>query len=113
MSIHKYKDWSGWWDGLRSCVMRTGATAIVTQLTALIGTNGVAHLGIPGLTDIGINYKTALAQLLIQFAIHTALAASTYVMNKPDPDVITETCETTVTSKTVTTTPAVPNDPKP
>ncbi|HWH79141.1 MAG TPA: hypothetical protein VNT76_17285 [Candidatus Binatus sp.] len=88
MSIKKFKDWSSWWDGLRSVIMRTGATAILTQLTTLVGTNSVANMKIPGLADIGIGWKTALASLGIQFVIHTAIAAAKYVQDKPDPDII-------------------------
>lgn len=76
-------------------------------------------MGIPGLADIGMGWKTAIATTLIQFTLRVVAAASMYVRDKPDPDVITETVQTehinrdsvtgviteTGNSKTVTTTP--------
>lgn len=116
------KDWSTWLDGMRSKSFKAGAEAISTNVTALLGTNGVASMGIPGLTDIGMGWKTAVATMLIQFTLRVVAAASTYVKDNPDPTVITETVETqhitkdpetgNVTeiggSKTVTTTPTEP-----
>lgn len=91
--IHKYKDWSGWWDGLRSKSMRAGAEAITTNLGGLLTTNGLAAT-VPGLSDIGMSWKTAIATTLIQFSVRIVLAAAKYVQDKPDPDVIEETIET-------------------
>lgn len=116
-TVKKLKDWSAWWDGLRSKAMRAGAESIATNLTGLIGSNGIANMGIDAFKDMGMNWKTFLLFLVVQFGIRVGLSAALYVQNKPDPDVITETIETTHTikdsdgstevgtSKTVTTTP--------
>jgi hypothetical protein len=78
--MRKYQDWSGWWFGLRTKAMEAGATSIAT----LLGTNGVAAMNIPGLNDVGLNWKTALAQ----FVAHTLLAAANYIRTKPAPDLV-------------------------
>jgi len=117
MPTIKHKDWSGWWDGVRSKMMKAGAEALSTNLTALLGTNGVDALNIPGLDGIGMSWKTAVATMLIQFVLRSAKAGSDYIRDNPDPAVITETVETTHitkdsvgtteigSSKTTTTTP--------
>ncbi len=118
MSTKHYTDWRSWWEGLRSCMMRAGATAIFTQLSAFLGTNGVASLDIPGLDGIAMKWKTALVTLVIQFLIHTGIASAKYIQDN-QPKVITETTDTTFvskdsagvtvsqSSKTVTTTPVL------
>lgn len=88
MTIHKYKDWRGWLDGLRSVAMKTGAEAIVTNLTGWIGSNGVANIGIDFLKDTAMSWKTALMLLGVQFTLRTGLAVFTYIQNKPDPEII-------------------------
>lgn len=103
MATRTFRDWPSWRDGLRSCMMRAGATAVVTQLTALGGTNAIASMQIPGLTDIGLHWKTALVSLVVQFVFHSVFAAASYIQNNPDPKVITETVETTFNSKNPTT----------
>lgn len=121
MAIKKYRDWKGWWDGMRSKAFKAGAESLTTSIGALIGTNGVASMGIPGLSDLGMNLKQALFACLLQFTLRVGFAAALYVQNKPDPDMITETVETTHIirdqaagtvetgcSKTVTTTPTNP-----
>lgn len=78
-------------------------------------------MGIPGLEDIGLNWKQAVGTTIASFVIRVFFAAATYVAKKPDPDVITETIETTHltkneltgtvesgSSKTTTTTPVEP-----
>lgn len=87
MSVKKLRDWRGWLDGLRSKAMRAGAEAVVTNLTSMIGSNGVASM-IPALHDYALGWHTALLTTGVQFGVRTALAAATYVMNKPDPDII-------------------------
>lgn len=94
-----HKDWGSWWDGLRSKSMRAGAESLATNFTALLGTNGVAAMGIPGLADIGMNWKTAILTCVIQFVLRVGLSAALYVQNKPDPDVIVETIDTTHVTK--------------
>lgn len=92
MPVHKYKDWSAWWDGLRSKAMRAGAESVATNLTGLIGSNGIANMGIEAFKDMGMNWKTFLLFLVVQFGIRVGLSAALYVQNKPDPDVVeTET----------------------
>ena len=99
MAIHKYKDWRGWLDGLRSKAMKAGAESISTNLGAMIATNGVANMGIDALKDVGMNWKTALFTLIIQFAIRTGFAAAQYVAAKPDPEEITTEVDTTQITK--------------
>lgn len=118
MAIKKYRDWKGWLDGMRSKAFKAGAESLVTNLSALVGTNGVASMGIPGLNDLGMNWKQALFTCLLQFVLRVGFAAALYVQNKPDPDMITEVIETQHitrddaagtteigSSKTTTTTP--------
>lgn len=93
------KDWRKWWDGLRSCAFRTGGIAVATQLGSLLTTNGVANFKIPGLSDIGMSWKTALVSLVVQFAIHTGKAIATYVSENPDPPVTTEEFDTAMIGK--------------
>ena len=122
MAIQKITDWRGWWDGMRSKAFKAGAESITTSLGALVTTNAAVGLKVPGLSDIGMGWKTAIATMLIQFTLRVVFAAAQYVANKPDPDVITETVETSHftkdadtgavsagTSKTVTTTPTNPD----
>lgn len=121
MSVVKYKDWGAWWDGLRTAALKAGATSIVTNLSVLMTTNAVSSMNIPGIQNVGENWKTFCIGLLFQFLIHTAYATALYVQNKPDADVVTETVDTThvtrdantgavtevgSSSKTTTVTPA-------
>jgi len=69
--------------------MRAGATAVVTQLTALGGTNAIASMQIPGLTDIALHWKTALVSLVVQFCFHSTFAAASYIQTNPDPKIVT------------------------
>ena len=113
MSTRTFKDWKSWRDGLRSCVARAAATAVVTQLTAMGGTSVAAT--IPGLQGIALQWKQAGVLLLIQFVYHSIFAAASYIQQNPDPQTITTTDTTFVSrtpdgtisqsSKTTTTTP--------
>lgn len=108
MATRKYTDWSSWWDGLR------------TNLIKCVGTTGLAYLGTNaiqgmGATGFGISWKQALGF----FGIHIAFEVFGY-MQKVQPQVITETVETqhvtrdqagiveAGSSKTTTTTPIKP-----
>lgn len=95
MSVKKYKDWRSWWDGLRTAALKAGATSVVTNLSVLMTTNAVSSMNIPGIQNVGENWKTFLIGLLFQFAIHTAYATALYVQNKPDADIVTVTEDTT------------------
>ncbi len=116
MATRTFKDGKSWRDGLRSCVARAAATAVVTQLTAMGGTSVAAT--IPGLQGIALQWKQAGVLLLIQFIYHSLFAAASYIQNNPDPQTITTTDTTFVSktdegtisqsSKTVTTTPTSP-----
>lgn len=99
MATKKFTDWRGWLDGMRSKAMKAGAESLTTNIGALITTNGVANMKVPGLEDIGMGWKTAIATCCIQFTLRVVFAAAQYVANKPDPDVITQTVDTTFTSK--------------
>lgn len=92
--VIKKADWRDWWDGMRSKAMKAGAESLTTNIGALFTTNGLANMQIPGLSDIGMSWKTAIATCLIQFTLRVVYAAAQYVSQKPDPDVITETVET-------------------
>lgn len=112
-----FRDWRSWRAGLRSCVLRAGATAVSTQLTAFGGTNAAAS--IPGLQGIGMNWKTAVVTLIIQFCFHCLYAAASYIQSNPDAQVVTETTDTTTFTKdsvtqrsTTTTTPVTPAESK-
>jgi hypothetical protein len=96
--IHKIKDWQGWWDGMRSKAMKAGAEAIVTNLTTMLGSNGVASM-IPSLHDYALTWKTALITTVSQFIIRVVLAGAQYVFAKPDPDVIEQNIETTISTR--------------
>ena len=89
MSAKQYTDWRGWWDGMRSKAMKAGAEAITTQLGAWFTTNAVATLPVDALHGVGLNYKTALVALVVQFMVRVIYAAALYVQQKPDPDVVT------------------------
>ena len=97
MSVKQLKDWSSWWDGLRTSMMKAGATSVTTNLTVFMTTNGVSSLNIPGMTNTGEGWRTALIALVAQFLLHTIYAAALYVQNNPDAQTIT--IDTTFTSK--------------
>ena len=99
MSVRQYYDWRGWLEGMRSKAMKAGAEAITTQLGAWFTTNAVATLPIQALHDVGLNYKTAIAALVVQFTVRVVYAAALYVQQQPDPTLITETTDTTFKSK--------------
>ena len=98
-----FKDWKSWRDGLRSCVVRAGATAITTQLTSWCGTNAVATLPYESFKNIGMNWKTALISLVVQFVFHCLFAAASYIQQNPDAQVITETVDTEISRRSITT----------
>lgn len=79
---------------MRAKALKAGAEAIGTNVTALLGTNGVANMNIPGLADIGMGWKTALATMVIQFFLRVLAAGAAYVAAQPEPEVISETIET-------------------
>lgn len=95
----KHRDWGSWWAGLRTSALASGAKAVSASLTTFVGTNGVASLNIPFLSDIGMNWKTALCQTGVQFFFHAFMAASRYIENKPDADIIVEEVETNFLNK--------------
>lgn len=99
MSIKKFKDWSSWWDGLRTSMIKAGATSLVTNLTVFTTTNTVNSIGIPGLDGSGENWKTLVIGLVAQFVLHTVFAAAQYIQANPDAPVVTETVETTFVAK--------------
>lgn len=106
MGTKQITDWGKWWFGLRPVLLRAGAESIVTQTSALLGTNGIANLQIPGLSDIGMGWKTAIVTMILQFVLRTVSAGAKYVMEHPDP-VVEVSCDTAIISKSdvvVTTT---------
>ena len=112
MSLKKYQDWRGWWEGLRSKMMKAGAEALATNITAMLGTNGVASMGIPGLGDIAMGWKTAVATTLIQFTLRTVLAAVLYIQTKPDPDLVERESNSDPEAFTKNNTAATPPQPE-
>ena len=120
----RYTDWQSWWDGLRTNMMKAGATSIATNLSVLASTNVVSSFQIPGLGGVGENWKTFLVGLCAQFVLHTVSAAAVYIQAN-QPQVITETIDTTHITKSpdgsvtagsssvTTTTPVAPAQPKP
>lgn len=124
MSTKQYRDWSTWWDGLRTSMVKAGATSIVTNLTVLVSSNTVNSFGIPGMQNSGESLKTFLIGLIGQFLLHTAFAAAQYVQSNPNAKLITQQVDTTFTSKnpvtgsevkqsstTITTTPVAEKAP--
>jgi hypothetical protein len=102
MSTKQLKNWSIWWDGLRTAMIKAGATSITTNLSVLASTNTISNMGIPGFTHIGEDKKTFLVALLVQFIVHTAYAAAMYLQNNPDAPVTTVTEDTTFIAKSAT-----------
>ena len=114
--LKKYTDWGTWWDGLRTNMMKAGATSVATNLSVLISTNTVGAMGIPGMVGVGENWRTFIVGLFAQFVLHTVYAAATYIQGN-QPQVVTETVDTsfvqrkpdgtqiTQSSSTGTTTP--------
>lgn len=94
MATRKFRDWSSWWDGLRTQSVKAGATSLVTNLTLFMSTNAVAALPIDALKTSGENWKTLCIGLVAQFGLHTLLAAAQYIQNNPDAQIITETVDT-------------------
>lgn len=95
MIVTKYRDWHGWWAGLRTAAMKAGATSVVTNLSVLVTTNTVSSLNIPGIQDVGENWKTFLIGLVFQFMLHTVYAMALYVQANPDANTVTTTEDTT------------------
>lgn len=94
MSIKKYQDWAAWRDGLRTAMLKAGATSITTNLAVFGSTNIVSAAQIPGMTGTGENWKTFLVGLLAQFVLHTLYAAAQYVQNNPSAATVTEEVDT-------------------
>ena len=88
MAIKKFKDWRGWWEGLRINLTKTIGTTGVTFL----GTNGVDAIGLHG---VGMNWRTALAQ----FGVHCAFEIFTYLKDKPDAPVVSVEVDTETITK--------------
>ena len=112
--IRKFTDWSSWWDGLRTNLFK----CIGTTGTSWLGSDAIANIGIPQLSNLGLNWKQAVGL----FAVHIGFEVFTYMKNV-QPAVITETVDTTFhvqkpdgttvaqSSTTTTTTPAEPAKP--
>ena len=90
MSIKKYTDWSAYWDGLRTNLIK----CIGTTGTSWLGSNAIAGTGIDGLRDLGLNWQQAVGL----FAVHIGLEVFTYLKNN-QPVVVTETFDTQETKK--------------
>ena len=115
--VKKVTDWSSWFQGLRKNLFK----CIGTTGSSWLGSNAIASAGIPGLGNIGLNWKQAIGL----FGVHIGIEVFAYMKNV-QPQVITETTETTHvvrdpllgtietgTSKTTTTTPIIPIDNQP
>jgi len=90
MSIKKYTDWSAWWDGLRTNIIK----CIGTTGTSWLGSNAIANAGVDSLKDLGLNWHQAAGL----FAVHILLEIFSYLKNN-QPQVVTESFDTTVTTK--------------
>jgi hypothetical protein len=90
MSTKKYTDWRSWWYGLRANLMKCFGT---TGLAFLLS-NGLSVTGIPGTSQIGINWRQAIGF----FGVHMAFEIFAY-FQKVQPAVITETTDTSFESK--------------
>lgn len=91
--IVKYKDWRGWWDGMRSKMMQSGAKAAATSLSAFMSTNAIATLPIELVKNTGITWKAAIVLAIGQFALHSFYEGVNYIATKPDPDIIIKECQ--------------------
>lgn len=103
MSTKQFRDWGSWRDGLRTSIMKAGATSIVTNLAVLVSSNTVNSFGIPGMSNSGESLKTFCIGLIGQFLLHVIYAAALYVQNNPDAQLVTTQVDTTFTSKNPTT----------
>ena len=109
--VNKYTDWRSWLEGLQTNVIK----CVGTTGTAWLGTNAASAAGIP---INGISWK----QAGVMFGVHIGFEVFTYMKNS-QPQVITETVDTSFqskspdgsqivqSSKTVTTLPANPAEP--
>lgn len=90
MSIKKYTDWRSWWEGLRTNLFK----CIGTTGTSWLGSNAIASAGVPGLGNIGLNWKQAVGL----FAVHIGLEIFSYLKDN-QPKVITEETNTEIIKK--------------
>lgn len=96
--IKKYRDWRGWFDGLRSAAMKAGAVSLATNIAAILGSNGVAAM-VPTLNDFVLTWKAALFTTTFQFVMHAIGAAAQYIAAKPDPEIKVKETQTEFVSK--------------
>lgn len=88
MPIKKFKDWRGWFEGLRKNIFK----CIGTTGTSWLGSNGLEQVGIHG---IGLNLEQAGGL----FVVHILFEIFSYLKDKPDADVIEVSTETEIVSK--------------
>lgn len=103
MTTKRYTDWNSWLIGLRTNLIK----CIGTTGTSWLGSNAIAAAGIPGLTNLGLNWKQALGL----FAVHIGMETFAY-MKANQPAVISEEVTTISTTTTKTQTPASAIAPK-
>lgn len=99
MTTKRYTDWGTWWIGLRTNLIK----CIGTTGTSWAGSNILAGSGMPGISNLGLNWKQAVGL----FAVHIALETFAY-MKANQPAVISEEINTVTTTVTKTQTPAPP-----
>lgn len=111
MSIKKYTDWSTWWDGLRTNLIKCAGTTG----TSWLGSIAVDGIHIPGMPHIGLDWRQAVGL----FSVHLGSEIFSYMKNV-QPKVVIENVQTQHlimgedgkvkeigSSQTITTTPVV------
>ena len=77
MSMKKYLDWKGWFEGLYLSWIKT----LTGTLLGYFGTNAVESMGI---AKIGLTWEQALGVMISV----TLIEVLRYLQNKPKPDTV-------------------------
>ena len=88
MSVKKYLDWRGYFEGLYLSWIKT----VTTTLLTFLGTNAAEHMGLKG---IGLDWKQALSML----GVITLMEVLKYLQAKPKPETITVETNTEIITK--------------
>lgn len=83
MSIKKYTDWSNWWDGLRTNLIK----CVGTTGTSWIGSITVDAIHIPGMPHIGLDWRQAVGL----FSVHLGSELFSYMKSYQPKVIVVET----------------------
>lgn len=89
MAIIKRKNWAKWREGAASKMIKAGGESLSTGIGTMLGTNGLANIGIDALKDIGMGWKTMCVAMLVQFLLRVVKAGADYA-SQTEPDEIEE-----------------------